>query len=104
MDTSILIGMSISQLTEIEDRLKKELKRRKNTYVKPIEEQHLKPLKERYIIPLQKQHLKPIKQVLREIKKLKPDKQVYVTLNGTRYGPMDKKTLKGMVTEVPKVK
>ena len=89
-DTSTLSALSVDQLIELKEKLKKEKNRRQKQFIKPVEEQHLKPLKDQYIKPLREQYIIPINKILREVNKFIPkkdDKQVYFVIDGKKYGP-----------------
>jgi phosphopantetheine adenylyltransferase len=87
--------MSGDELKEINEQIKVEKKRRTKEYIKPLMDEHIKPVKEEYLKPLNKIH-KDLKTFLPSPKA----KKAYLTINGTKYGPLTKKEFLDMIIEV----
>ena len=100
IDPNMFKNMTSQQLQEIEDRLIRLKKERNETYIKPQIKQHIKPLRDKYIKPLQKEHIKPIDHALKEVRKYLPKtKEKFWRIGNTKYGPMSKKELYGLIQE-----
>ena len=103
IDPKAFGDMKKEDLLEIKEMLQVERKRRVKDLIKPAEKEHIKPHMDKHIKPLKDQHLKPIDKVLKDLKTYLPKpkgKMAYITINGTRFGPLTKKEFMEMITEV----
>jgi len=104
---SIFENMPKDQLLEIEEMLKDERKSRMTQFVKPLMDEHVKPITDSIIKPVKKEHIAPISKVLKDLKTYLPKqkaKPAYISIGGKRYGPMTKKAIIDMITEVEEEK
>ena len=99
----IFENMPKEQLLEIEEMLKDERKSRTAEHVKPLMDEHVKPIVDSIIKPVKKEYITPISKVLKDLKTYLPKqkaKPAYISIGGKRYGPMTKKEIIDMITEV----
>ena len=103
LDPQAFGNMKKEDLLEIKEMVTVEKKRRVKEYIKPVEKEHVKPVQDKYIKPLKEQHTKELDKLLKDLKTYLPkpqSKKAYITINGTRYGPLTKKEFMEMITEV----
>ena len=104
---AIFEGMQKEQLLEIQEQLKAERKNRMSEHVKPLMDEHVKPITDRVIKPVKKEFIKPIDKVLKELKTFLPKpkpKMAFISIGGKRFGPLTKRAIIDMITEVEEEK
>jgi hypothetical protein len=103
LDPKIFGEMKKEELEEIKEMVTVEKKRRVKEYIKPVEKEHVKPVQDKYIKPLKEKHTKDLDKLLKDLKTYLPKKKAkkaFITINGTRFGPLTKKEFMEMITEV----
>ena len=100
-------NMKKENLLETFEQLKLLKKQKTKDHIKPMVVEKIKPIEDKFIKPLKEKHIKPINKVIKVLKTFLPklpQKKAYLTINGTRYGPMTKRDFMDMIIEIDEEK